>query len=63
MLRTLRGLRNDLGLTQKELADKIECPIASYQRYERYETEVPMTVLMKISKLCGDIDLREIRFK
>ncbi len=63
MQRTLKGLRYDLGLTQKELADKIKCPIASYQRYERYEVEVPMTILLRISKLCGDIDLREIKFK
>ena len=63
MLRTLKGLRNDLGMTQKQIAEKLEVPIASYQRYENYQTTIPFEVILKIGDLATVDDLRQIRYK
>lgn len=64
MLRTIRGLRNDLGMTQKEMADKLDVPIASYQRYETYSAEkIPFEVILKLADLTGLQDLRQIKYK
>lgn len=63
MQRTIRGLRNDLGLTQKEMAEKLGVPIASYQRYERYQQVPTAKMLIKLADLCGILDLREIKYE
>lgn len=52
MKRTIKGLRNDLGLTQKQMAEKLGVPIASYQRYENYQQRIPVDVIFDIAKLC-----------
>ncbi len=53
MKRTLKGLRNDLGLTQKEMAEQLGVPIASYQRYENYQQRIPADVVFEIARICG----------
>lgn len=58
--RTLRGIRNDLGMTQKEMADKIGCSQAMYQRYERNEVIIPVNLLIKMADMVGIVDVREI---
>lgn len=63
MLRTLKGLRNDLGLTQKEMANELDIPVASYQRYENYIYKIPSNVLIKIADMAGITDVREIRYE
>lgn len=63
MERTIKGLRNDLGLTQKEMAEKIDVPIASYQRYENYVAKIPTEVIVKIMEITGIENLKEIKFK
>ena len=60
-LRTIRGLRCDLNLTQTEMAEKLNIPIANYQRYERLEVPVPLKVMIKIADLVGIVDVREIK--
>lgn len=62
MKRTIRGIRCDLGYTQKEMADKINTPIATYQRYERYEVAIPFEVMIKIADLAKIENPREIKF-
>ena len=61
MQRTLKGLRYDLSLTQKEMADKLEVSLASYQRYERYEVEAPMSMIIKLADMCKIENVREIK--
>lgn len=62
MKRTIKGLRNDLGLTQKQMADKIGVPYSSYQRYENYIAKIPTEVIDKIMKLSGITSLQEIKY-
>ena len=52
----LKQTRNDLGLNQEELAERLDVSASSYKRYERGETEVPSEFLRKISEL-GDYDM------
>lgn len=63
MLRTLKGIRNDLGLTQKEMAEKVGIPYISYQRYENYIHNIPSAVLVKIADMAGIVDVREIKYE
>ena len=63
MLRTLKGIRNDLGLTQKEMADKVGIPYISYQRYENSINRIPASVLVRIADLADITDVREIKYQ
>ena len=62
MKRTLKGIRNDLNLTQKEMANKLNIPIATYQRYETGKTPMPIDVAIKIADYGNIVDLRDIKF-
>ena len=62
-MRTIKGVRNDLNLSQKEMAEKLCIPLASYQRYENYKAKIPVEVMDKIMELCGINSLKEIRYK
>lgn len=59
--RTIAGIRKDLGLTQYEMAAKLNIPIATFQRYERCETPIPVKVAIEIADLVNVEDLREIK--
>lgn len=61
--RTIKGLRSDLNLTQKEMADALGIPICNYQRYEKLEVPVPLKVMIKIADMVGIVDIREIKFE
>ena len=62
MKRTLKGIRNDLNLTQKEMANKLNIPIATYQRYETGKSPIPIDIAIKIAYYGNIIDLRDIKF-
>ncbi|MCI7157711.1 MAG: helix-turn-helix transcriptional regulator [Bacilli bacterium] len=62
MKRTLKGIRNDLNLTQKEMANKLNIPIATYQRYETGKSPIPIDIAIKIADYGNIIDLRDIKF-
>ena len=62
MKRTLKGIRNDLNLTQKEMANKLNIPIATYQRYETGKSPIPIDIAIKIADQGNIIDLRDIKF-
>ena len=62
MKRTLKGIRNDLNLTQKEMANKLNIPIATYQRYETGKSPIPIDIAIKIADYGDIIDLRDIKF-
>lgn len=62
MKRTLKGIRNDLNLTQKEMANKLNIPIATYQRYETGKSSIPIDIAIKIADYGNIIDLRDIKF-
>ena len=60
--RTLKGLRYDLGLNQKEMADKLGIGLATYQRYEQYKFRIPADILVRIADMSGITDIREIKY-
>ena len=57
---TFRGLlikaRKEAGLTQVELAQRLNCPQSFVSKYERGERRLDFTEFMQISELLG-IDL------
>ena len=63
-MRTLKGIRNDLGLNQDEMAEALGISLASYQRYENFKTDkVPFGVIKEAGDMAGIEDLREIKYK
>lgn len=49
----LKKLRKSLGLTQKELADELEIPAKSYQRYENGGSPISSRIAIKLSEISG----------
>lgn len=49
----LRELRTRSGLKQTELAEKLDIAISAYQKYEREERNIPVPVLIELSKMYG----------
>jgi len=60
MSRSLKGVRFDLGLSQKEMADKLGISEGSYRNKELYRTGLSAKELIMISQLAG-IDPKEIK--
>ena len=60
--RTMAGIRKDLQLTQIEMANKLNIPIATYQRYETGKTPIPIDIAIKIADFGNILDLRDIKF-
>lgn len=60
--RTIAGIRKDLGLTQKEMAEQLGIPLVSYARYEKGVVPTPVEIAVAIADLGGVVDLREIKF-
>jgi len=51
--KTIRDLREDKDLTQKEVADYLGTSQTMYARYERGANELPIRHLLKLSELYG----------
>ena len=49
----LKELREELGLTQKQLADKLELNSVTYLHYEKAQREPPLAVLANMSNFFG----------
>lgn len=46
----IKDLRNDLDLTQVQVAEKLGLYTTTYQRYERGENEIPFYMAIEIAK-------------
>lgn len=53
LCRRIRGLREDAGLTQVQVAEALCVSQAAYSRLEKGETEVSLTKLIALSELYG----------
>lgn len=51
MFARIRDLREDHDLTQKEVSDYLFCDQSLYSKYERGVRDVPVEVIIKLSKL------------
>lgn len=49
----LRDLREDRDLTQKQLADYLNCSQVCYSRYELGQRDIPTDVLIKLADFYG----------
>lgn len=47
----IRDTREDKNYTQKDIATLLGLHLTQYRRYETGETEIPVHVLIKLSKL------------
>lgn len=47
---TLKGLRNNLDLTQKEMAEKLGVSEATWRNYEQYKTFPDIIMIQKMEK-------------
>lgn len=47
----IRDTREDLDYTQKEIAEILDLHLTQYRRYETGETEIPVHILIQLSKL------------
>ncbi len=52
MLR-IRDLREDKDLTQKQIAEYLQCDQSLYSKYERGEREIPLSLTIKLAKFYG----------
>lgn len=51
MYRRIRDLREDMDLTQTQMAKLLNMSQTGYSKYETGENDVPTTVLIKLSKI------------
>ncbi len=51
MYERLKTLRNDNGLTQKDLALKLAMSQTGYSKYETGENDIPTAILIKLSNI------------
>ncbi len=47
----IRNLREDNDMTQKQVANYLFCDQSLYSKYERGTREVPVSIIIKLSKL------------
>ncbi|MCH5189803.1 MAG: helix-turn-helix transcriptional regulator [Oscillospiraceae bacterium] len=47
----IRDTREDNDYTQKDIATLLDLHLTQYRRYETGETEIPVHILIKLSKL------------
>lgn len=45
----IRDLREDKDLTQKEIADYLNIDQSLYSKYERGESEIPLSLIIKLA--------------
>ena len=50
MFRRIRDLREDHDLTQKEMANTLNCSQQVYSNYELGQRDIPTDILIKLSK-------------
>ncbi|KAB1438985.1 helix-turn-helix domain-containing protein [Pseudodesulfovibrio senegalensis] len=48
----LAGLRDDMGWTAEEMAEKLDRSVEDVQRFEHGEVEIPVGYLLDVSRLC-----------
>ena len=53
MLKNLRNLRKELGLSQKQVAEKLNISQQTYSDYENDKTEPTMDMLVRLANLFG----------
>jgi transcriptional regulator with XRE-family HTH domain len=53
LCRRIRGLREQAGLTQHEVAEQLSVSQAAYSRLEKGEVEIPVSKLFVLSELYG----------
>lgn len=58
---SLKELRARLGLTQAEMAEKLEVSAQTYNAWENDFSKVKMKDALKVAKLCG-ISMDEFNF-
>lgn len=51
MFKRIRDLREDNDLTQKQMAQKLNCSQQVYSNYELGQRDIPTDILIKLSKL------------
>lgn len=51
MYRRIRDMREDMDLTQKQVADMLNCSQQVYSNYELGQRGIPTDILIKIAKL------------
>lgn len=62
MKRTIKGLRNDLGLTQKQMAEKLGISEMTFVRYENNIAKVPYKIAIMICDMCKIENPRDVDF-
>ena len=53
LYRRIRDLREDMDLTQKEVAQNLNCSQQVYSNYELGQRDIPTDILIKLSKFYG----------
>lgn len=61
MKRSIKGLRADNNLTQKQLAEILGISVHSLQRYEAGESDISFKLVVKLCDYFGIEDLRTIK--
>lgn len=59
-MRTIKGVRIDLGLSQKQMAEELGISEVAYRNKEAYRTELTATQLVKLLNL-ANIDVHDIK--
>ena len=62
-MNNIKRIRLDLGLTQEEMADKLEINICTYRNYETGKRTLTFETLIKLLKLRGtekDLEMVEL---
>lgn len=58
---TLKAIRINLGLTQSEMAEKLDVAKETYMNYENYKTYPDVNIVKKIINL-SNVDFNDIIF-
>lgn len=60
--RTMKGLRNDMNLTQEQMAEKLGIHASTYISYENNQSRIPYKIALKFADVVGISNLRDIKF-
>lgn len=52
-MRTIKGVRIDLGLTQEEMAEELGISVVAYRNKEAYRTELTASQFVKLLSMSG----------